>query len=85
MRFRELVKTPIDETERRGRQRSGLAAPDPEGAGPTTALRAGRECREDKFGRLTQRTLGEPGAAALFDRLQWLEDEADLFWLGAQP
>ena len=46
MRFRELVATPIDETERRGRQQSGFTAPDPERAGPTTALRDGRECRD---------------------------------------
>ena len=46
MRFRELVETPIDETERRGRQQSGFTASDPEGAGPTTAVGAGRECRD---------------------------------------
>jgi 2-methylcitrate dehydratase PrpD len=40
---------------------------------------------EDKFLRLTRGTLGEPGAAALFDRLQRLEEEKDLAWLGAQP
>ena len=40
---------------------------------------------EDKFRRLTRRALGEPCAAALFDRLQRLEDEPDLSWLGAQP
>jgi hypothetical protein len=28
--------------------------------------------------------LGEPGAAALFERLQRLEDEKNLAWLGAQ-
>ena len=39
---------------------------------------------EDKFLRLTRRTLGEPGAAALFERLQRLENEADLSWLGVQ-
>ena len=39
----------------------------------------------DKFSRLTRRALGENGAAALFERLQRLEDEADLNWLGAQP
>jgi 2-methylcitrate dehydratase PrpD len=38
---------------------------------------------EDKFRRLTRRAPGEPGAAALFDRLQRLEDEKDLAWLGA--
>jgi hypothetical protein len=40
---------------------------------------------EDKFRRLTCRALGEPGAAALFERLQRIEDEADLSWIGAQP
>jgi hypothetical protein len=40
---------------------------------------------DDKFLRLTGRALGEPGAAALFERLQRLESEADLRWLGAQP
>jgi hypothetical protein len=29
MRFRALGETPIDETERRGRQQSGFTAPDP--------------------------------------------------------
>ena len=38
---------------------------------------------EDKFLRLTRRALGEPGAAALYQRLQRLEDEADLRWLDA--
>ena len=41
MRFRELVETPIDETERRGRQQPGFAAPDLVGAGPTTPGSAG--------------------------------------------
>ncbi len=40
---------------------------------------------DDKFLRLTRAALGEPGAAALFERLQRLEDEEDLDWLGAQP
>ena len=40
---------------------------------------------EDKFRRLTRRTLGEPGAAVLFERLQRLEDAENLQWLGAQP
>ena len=35
----------------------------------------------DKFGR----ALGEPGAAALFERLQRLDDEENLNGLGAQP
>ena len=35
----------------------------------------------DKFGR----ALGEPGAAALFERLQRLEDKENLNGLGAQP
>jgi 2-methylcitrate dehydratase PrpD len=33
---------------------------------------------DDKFLRLTRRTLGEPGATVLFERLQRLEDEKDL-------
>jgi 2-methylcitrate dehydratase PrpD len=40
---------------------------------------------EDRFLRLTRRAFGEPGAAALFERLQRLEREAHLSWLGAQP
>jgi 2-methylcitrate dehydratase PrpD len=40
---------------------------------------------EDKFLRLTRRSLGEPGVATLFRRLQRLEDGKDLAWLGAQP
>jgi hypothetical protein len=40
---------------------------------------------EDKFLRLTRAALGEPGARALFERLQRLEDEADVGWLAAQP
>jgi len=39
----------------------------------------------DKFERLTRNALGEPGASALYQRLQRLESEADLSWLGAQP
>jgi 2-methylcitrate dehydratase PrpD len=37
----------------------------------------------DKFTRLTRGALGEPGAARLFHRLQRLEDETSLDWLGA--
>jgi len=36
----------------------------------------------DKFTRLTRGRLGEAGAARLFARLQHLEDEAGLDWLG---
>ena len=36
---------------------------------------------DDKFLRLTRNALGEPAAAALFERLQRLEDETDLEWL----
>jgi hypothetical protein len=36
---------------------------------------------EDKFLRLTRAALGEHGAAALFERLQRLEDEKNLNWL----
>ncbi len=39
----------------------------------------------DKWLRLTRDTLGEPGAAALYDRLQRLEDMAGLEWLTGQP
>ncbi len=35
----------------------------------------------DKFLRLTRAALGEAGAAALFERLQQLEDEQNLLWL----
>ena len=35
----------------------------------------------DKFQRLTRAALGERGAAALFNRLQSLEDEENLNWL----
>ena len=37
----------------------------------------------DKFARLTRAALGERKSAALFERLQHLEDEASLDWLGA--
>jgi 2-methylcitrate dehydratase PrpD len=40
---------------------------------------------EDKFLRLTRDTLGEAAGAALCERLQRLEEEKDLAWLGAQP
>ena len=40
---------------------------------------------EDKFRRLTRRALVEPGAGALFKRLQRLKDKENLDWLGAQP
>jgi hypothetical protein len=36
----------------------------------------------DKFTRLTRGALGEAGAARLYARLQKLEDEASLDWLG---
>jgi 2-methylcitrate dehydratase PrpD len=36
---------------------------------------------DDKFLRLTRKALGERGAAALFERLQRLEDEENLQWL----
>jgi hypothetical protein len=39
----------------------------------------------DKFLRLTRQALGEPDAAALFERLQRLEDEENLDWLGTLP
>jgi 2-methylcitrate dehydratase PrpD len=40
----------------------------------------------DKFLRLTRGALGEPGAVALFERrLQRLENEQNLGWLGAPP
>ena len=38
---------------------------------------------EDKFIRLTRGVLGETRAAALYQRLQRLETEPDLAWLGA--
>ena len=36
---------------------------------------------EDRFLRLTRQALGEPGASALYERLQRLEDERSLDWL----
>jgi hypothetical protein len=39
----------------------------------------------DKFLRLIGNALGERSAAVLFERLQRLEDEKNLGWLGAQP
>jgi hypothetical protein len=36
----------------------------------------------DKFTRLTRGALGDSGAARLFARLQRLEEEASLDWLG---
>ena len=40
---------------------------------------------EDKFRRLTRNALGKMGATALFERLQQLEGEKNLDWLGAPP
>ena len=40
---------------------------------------------KDKFLRLTQKQPGEKGAIALFERLQRLEEEQPLDWLGALP
>jgi 2-methylcitrate dehydratase PrpD len=40
---------------------------------------------DDKFLRLTRSAFGEPGATTLYERLQRLENEPDLSWLGAQP
>jgi 2-methylcitrate dehydratase PrpD len=40
---------------------------------------------KDKFLRLTRGALGDTLALALFERLQRLEDEENLNWLGAQP
>ena len=37
----------------------------------------------DKFTRLTRASLGEAGATRLYERLQRLETEPDLSWLGA--
>jgi 2-methylcitrate dehydratase PrpD len=39
----------------------------------------------DKFTRLTRGSLGEAGAARLYERLERLETEPDLAWLGAPP
>ena len=51
-----------------------------EGRAENGMLEAGE--LEDKFRRLTRRALVEPGAGALFKRLQRLEDEENLAWLG---
>jgi hypothetical protein len=40
---------------------------------------------KDKFLRLTRRALGESSASALLERLQRLEEEQSLDWLGAEP
>jgi hypothetical protein len=40
---------------------------------------------ENKFLRLTRHALGKAGAVALYERLQRLEGEVDLSWLGTQP
>jgi hypothetical protein len=40
---------------------------------------------DDKFLRLARKALGEPGATALYERMQRLEDEENMGWLGAQP
>jgi hypothetical protein len=40
---------------------------------------------DDKFLRLTRGALGDGGATALFQRLQRLQDEGNLDWLGAPP
>jgi 2-methylcitrate dehydratase PrpD len=40
---------------------------------------------EDKFQRLTRGALGDRRATALFERLQRLDDEENLDWLGALP
>jgi hypothetical protein len=37
---------------------------------------------QDKFTRLTRGALGEAGVGRLYARLQRLEDEASLDWLG---
>jgi hypothetical protein len=37
---------------------------------------------EDKFRRVNRPGLGAAGTAVLFERLQRLEDETDLSWLG---
>jgi 2-methylcitrate dehydratase PrpD len=63
----------------------------------TVTLRDGRELRHhvdsgllelgelpDKFTRLCRGVLGEAGAAALYERLQRLEHEPRLDWLGAR-
>ena len=40
---------------------------------------------EDKFLRLIRTTLRGCGATGLYERLQRLEDEENLDWLGAPP
>ena len=55
------------------------------GRGPAAPVPGLLEAGElqDKFTRLTRGALGEAGAARLFARLQRLEHEANLDWLGA--
>jgi hypothetical protein len=50
-----------------------------------TALRDGRECREDNSGALPGERSVSWVPAVLFERLRWLENEADLPWARAQP
>jgi 2-methylcitrate dehydratase PrpD len=54
-----------------------------EGRAASGLLEAGE--LPDKFLRLTRAALGETGAAALYQRLDRLEDEARLDWLTAAP
>jgi 2-methylcitrate dehydratase PrpD len=91
----------LDDPDIRALTRRVMVQAASHGAGPTTVavnLKGGRRFSAtaadgtldpadlgDKFARLTHAALGDRGAAALFERLQRLEREDSLDWLGAGP
>jgi 2-methylcitrate dehydratase PrpD len=91
----------LDDPDIRALTRRVMVQAASHGAGPTTVavnLKGGRRFSAtaadgtldpadlgDKFARLTHAALGDRAAAALFERLQRLEREDSLDWLGAGP
>jgi 2-methylcitrate dehydratase PrpD len=91
----------LDDPDIRALTRRVMVQAASHGAGPTTVavnLKGGRRFTAtetdgtldsadlgDKFARLTRAALGDRAAAALFERLQHLEREDSLDWLGAGP
>ena len=91
----------LDDPDIRALTRRVMVQAASHGAGPTTVavnLKGGRRFSAtaadgtldpadlgDKFARLTRAALGDRAAAALFERLQHLEREDSLDWLGAGP
>jgi 2-methylcitrate dehydratase PrpD len=91
----------LDDPDIRALTRRVMVQAASHGAGPTTVavnLKGGRRFTAtaadgtldpadlgDKFARLTHAALGDRAAAALFERLQRLEREDSLDWLGAGP